>query len=274
MSVYSALASFAVIAGLMTMVPGLDTALVVRTAVVAGRRAGFATAVGISTGVLAWSVAAAVGVSALLAASRLAYDGVRLAGAVYLAWLGLSLLWRSWCGEGRAGRRSLLACWWRGTATNLLNPKIGVFYVAMLPQFIPAGAPHLLMGVLLGLVHDAEGIAWFTLLITAAHLARGWLASVRAHRVMDRVTGTVLIGFGVKLALSRQLRAVPLARVAGVSGGPGRGPGCAIAPWGGRAHWRGPGRRRGRRPRRSARLRGGRSLPRPPRPPVRRPGGR
>ncbi len=211
MTVVSALASFAVIAGLMTMVPGLDTALVLRTAAVAGRRAGFATAAGVSTGVLTWSVAAAVGVSALLAASRLAYDGVRLAGAVYLAWLGIGMLSRSWRREvpatvGRAApsrRRGLLSCWWRGTATNLLNPKIGVFYIAMLPQFIPARSDHLLMGVLLGLIHDAEGLVWFTLLITAAHLGRRWLASVRSHRIMDRVTGAILVGVGLKLALSR-----------------------------------------------------------------------
>lgn len=218
MTVFSALASFAVIAGLMTIVPGIDTALVVRTAVVQGRRAGFATAVGVSCGVLTWSVAAAIGVSALLSASRLAYSAVRLAGAAYLAWLGASMLWRSRkpgppetesgiagaAGQAAApGRVSLLACWWRGTATNLLNPKIGVFYVAMLPQFIPAGAPHLMMGLLLGLIHDAEGLAWFGLLITAAHLARRWLASARAHRVMDRIAGTVLIGFGLKLAASR-----------------------------------------------------------------------
>jgi threonine/homoserine/homoserine lactone efflux protein len=86
--------------------------------------------------------------------------------------------------------------------TNLLNPKIGAFYVAILPQFIPAHSQHLMIGLTLAGVHDAEGIIWFTMLISAAHLARQLLQSSRVHRIMDRIAGTALIGFGVKLALS------------------------------------------------------------------------
>ncbi len=152
MTTFSAVASFAVIAALLTIIPGLDTALVVRAAVTQGRRIGFATALGINTGTLIWGAAAAMGVSALLTASRVVYDALRLAGAAYLLWLGTSMLWRSRrrCDTGAAGavgsepvlasgRADVLASWSRGVATNLLNPKVGVFYVAMLPQFIPAG---------------------------------------------------------------------------------------------------------------------------------------
>ncbi|HET9081928.1 MAG TPA: LysE family translocator [Trebonia sp.] len=96
--------SFAVVAGLMTIIPGLDTALVVRTAVTQGRRHGFAVALGINTGVLIWGAAAAAGVSALLVAPRLAYDAVRTAGAVYLVWLGTAMLWRTWKRRGTARR--------------------------------------------------------------------------------------------------------------------------------------------------------------------------
>jgi threonine/homoserine/homoserine lactone efflux protein len=211
----SAIASFAVVAGLLTLIPGLDTALVVRTAVTQGRRQGFAAALGIVTGCLVWGAAAAVGVSALLIASHLAYDVVRAAGAAYLVWLGTAMLWRT---RGRRGtaprdatgsqpvsaRESVPRSWFRGTTTNLLNPKIGAFYVAMLPQFLPAHASHLLMGLVLAGIHGAEGIIWFTLLISAAHLARRFLGSDRAHKIMDRITGTALIGFGVKLALSNR----------------------------------------------------------------------
>jgi threonine/homoserine/homoserine lactone efflux protein len=204
----TALLSFAVVAGLMTIVPGLDTALVVRTAVVRGRRHGAAVALGINAGVLLWAVAAAVGMSALLVASRLAYDGLRLAGAAYLVWVGATMLWRTIrrrtpppsappdAPRGGLARSS------RGVVTNLLNPKIGVFYLATLPQFMPAHAPHLLMGLALAGVHDAEGILWFALLITVAQLARRFLDGGRARRTMDRLTGTVLIAFGLKLALS------------------------------------------------------------------------
>jgi threonine/homoserine/homoserine lactone efflux protein len=214
---YSDLASFALVAALVTVIPGLDTALVVRTAVTQGRRRGFAAALGIATGCLVWGVAAAVGVSALLSASQLGYDAVRAAGAAYLIWLGAGMLRRTWRRRdtGRGGvasdkpgasrpQESVARSWLRGTTTNLLNPKIGAFYLAMLPQFIPAHASHLLMGLVLAAVHDAEGIIWFSLLIGATHLARQFLDSDRAHKVMDRVTGAVLIGFGLKLALSNR----------------------------------------------------------------------
>ncbi len=213
----SDIASFAVVAALVTIIPGLDTALVVRTTVTQGRRQGFAAALGINTGVLVWGAAAAVGVSALLAASQLAYDVVRAMGAAYLVWLGTAMLWRTWRRPGTARRgatstqpatprqqESAVRCWLRGATTNLLNPKIGAFYVAMLPQFIPAHAPHLLMGLALAGIHDAEGLIWFTALISAVHLARRFLDSSRTHKIMDRITGTVLIGFGLKLALSNR----------------------------------------------------------------------
>jgi threonine/homoserine/homoserine lactone efflux protein len=212
---WSDLASFAVVAGLLTIIPGIDTALVVRTTVAQGRRRGYAVAAGICTGCLIWGAAAAVGVSALLVASRLGYDVVRAAGAVYLTWLGATMLWRTRTRRGGAPEdssssqpasprptESAFRSWLRGTTTNLLNPKIGAFYVAILPQFIPAHASHLLSGLILAGVHDAEGIIWFTALISAVHLARRFLDSNRARKIMDRITGTVLIGFGLKLALS------------------------------------------------------------------------
>ncbi|GAA3396924.1 LysE family translocator [Cryptosporangium minutisporangium] len=209
MTVTSALVSFAAVAALLTIVPGLDTAFVLRTAMVGGRRPAFAAAVGIGTGSLAWGAAAAVGVSALLTASTVAYTALRIAGAGYLVWLGVQLIRETLGRRATAAARpettgasSAWRAWRRGVLTNLLNPKVGAFYVAVIPQFLPEQAPHLLMGLALALVHNAEGMLWFTGLILAAHSVRGWLRRPTVQRAIDRVTGTALIGFGLKLAAS------------------------------------------------------------------------
>ncbi len=202
-----ALLSFAVVAGLLTLVPGLDTALVLRAAVSRGRRYAFGTAIGIGSGTLVWGVAAAAGVSALATASELAYTVLRIAGATYLVWMGLTMI-----RDGLRRRevdptdavsdspRSVFGAWARGLGTNLLNPKVGVFYVAMLPQFLPDSVPPLLMGCALAVVHNIEGMLWFTAIITVAELARTWLSRDSVRRAMDAVTGVVLVGFGMKLA--------------------------------------------------------------------------
>ena len=95
---------------------------------------------------------------------------------------------------------SLAAAFGRGALTNLLNPKVGVFYIALIPQFIPEGVAPIGMGLLLALVHVVESVVWFTGLILAAHFARKWLSSPRVSAWIDRVTGGVLVAFGVVLA--------------------------------------------------------------------------
>ena len=212
MSVSSAVVSFALVAGLLTIIPGLDTALVLRAAILQGPRHAFATALGIGAGSLAWGAAAAVGVSALLVTSTIAYTGLRVIGAAYMVWLGARLIWTGVIRRAPApaaepgvafGRGdSLWQAWRRGVLTNLLNPKIGAFYVAMLPQFIPEHASPLAMGILLALVHDVEGMLWFTLLILGAAKMGELLRRRAAQRVVDGSTGSVLIGFGLKLGLS------------------------------------------------------------------------
>ena len=210
MSLPAALLSFAVIAGLVTIIPGLDTALVLRTAIAQGTAPAFATALGITTGTLIWGATAAIGVSALLTASSVAFTAVRIAGALYMVWLGSRLLRASLHrggGDGIAEETvaiggGALRSWGRGLLTNVLNPKVGAFYVAMLPQFIPAHTPHLAVGLLLALVHDVEGIAWFTAIILGAQSIRAALHRRSVRRATDGITGATLIGFGVKLGLS------------------------------------------------------------------------
>jgi threonine/homoserine/homoserine lactone efflux protein len=207
MDLTHAVLSFAVLGALLTVTPGLDTALVLRAAITMGRRPAFATAFGIGAGALTWGAAAAVGVSALLTASEVAYTILRVAGAGYLIYLGVRMV----VGAGRADADTSEAVppapsgwntFGRGFLTNLLNPKIGAFYVAVLPQFIPDGASPLAVGVLLALIHDVEGLLWFTAIIAGARALRGVLARRRVRRAVDGGTGTVLIGFGITLGLS------------------------------------------------------------------------
>jgi threonine/homoserine/homoserine lactone efflux protein len=209
-STYSAILSFALLAGLLTIIPGLDTALVLRAAITQGRPQAFATGLGVASGSLVWGAAAAAGVSALLVASRVGYDVVRVAGAAYLVYLGSRLLWSAWrdraadsVPDGVVPPEGLGRSWLRGFATNLLNPKVGAFYLAVLPQFIPAHTFHLGFGVLLALVHDVEGMAWFTTLILGASWLRPRLSRPSVRRGVDATTGAVLVAFGLRLGLDR-----------------------------------------------------------------------
>lgn len=206
MSVSSALVSFAVLAALVTITPGIDTVMVLRATLAGGRRVGAATAAGIFVGVLAWGVAAAVGVSALLATWVLGYTVLRYAGAAYLLVLGFRLLRAAWRGDHTdpAADPTALALtpargFRQGLVANLLNPKVGAFYVAAVPHFLPDGVSPLGMGVLLALVHDLEGLVWFAAIILGAHRARRLLAGCRARRAVDATAGTALVAFGLRL---------------------------------------------------------------------------
>jgi threonine/homoserine/homoserine lactone efflux protein len=208
MDLTHAVLSFAVLGALLTITPGLDTALVLRAAVTMGRGPAFATALGINAGALTWGAAAAVGVSALLTASEMAYLMLRVAGAAYMVYLGIRMIRGAIRPTGiepdETGEASptWLTTFGRGLFTNLLNPKVGAFYVAVLPQFIPAGESPLAVGVLLALVHDVEGMLWFTAIIMGAQALRARLARRKVRRAIDGGTGAVMIGFGLKLGLA------------------------------------------------------------------------
>jgi threonine/homoserine/homoserine lactone efflux protein len=209
MSLGAAVLTFAVVAAALTVMPGLDTALVLRAALTGSRREAMATGAGIVAGLFVWGAAAAVGVSALLTASELAYDVLRYAGAAYLLWFGVRLLVRAARRQRAADdppagepRRSAWRAARQGLATNLLNPKVGVFYVALLPQFVPAGSDPLAVDLLLAAVHGLLSLVWFALLTWLAFALGRWLRRPATARAIDGVTGTALVGFGMRLALS------------------------------------------------------------------------
>ena len=209
MTLQAAILSFAAVAALITIIPGLDSAIVLRSALSDGRGHAYATALGVGSGALVWGVAAAVGASAVLAASEMAYTVLKVAGAAYMVWLGISMLWQSRKGRGlvvgESPRRiSRWRSWRRGFATNLLNPKVGVFYLAMIPQFMADGVSPLVMGLILAAVHDLLGMLWFSCIIVVAGRARVLFSGPGFTRVVDRVTGTVLVGLGARLATSHR----------------------------------------------------------------------
>jgi threonine/homoserine/homoserine lactone efflux protein len=191
--------AWCVVALLLTLTPGADTALVLRTTVRPGPRAALRCTLGICSGTMTWATLSAVGVSALVAASPVAFDVLRYAGAGYLLWLGLQALRTRPAAAatdvpGRAFRDGLV--------TNLLNPKIGVFYATLLPQFIRPGQSVLGMSLLLAGIHALMGLVWLTLVALAASRMAAVLRRETWRRRMERVTGIVLVGFGVKLLAS------------------------------------------------------------------------
>jgi len=206
---FGAVLAFAIAAALLTLTPGLDTALVLRTAAVEGPgHARFALA-GICTGLFVWGSATSLGLTALIAVSAVAYNVLRAAGALYLVYLGIQM-WRrehkfaiAASGPSLAGEPAHR--WFgRGLLTNLLNPKVGVFYVTLLPQFIPHGGSVIFYSLLFTSIHVVEGIVWLTILTTAVRPLRSWLSRPTVVRALDRGTGAVLIGCGVALAFERR----------------------------------------------------------------------
>ncbi|MFC9595681.1 LysE family translocator [Streptomyces sp. NPDC056944] len=204
MTTTTALWSFALVVGLLTLTPGLDTALILRTAALGHRARARGVVLGIQTGVLAWGALTSLGVTALLTASHLAYEILRWAGAAYLVWMGVQMLRKTGReaeeGPAPATTDSFRSGWRQGALTNLLNPKVGAFYVAVLPQFLPADTNHLAMGLLLTAEHVLLGLLWSTVLIAGARLLSTWLRRPAARRTLDRLTGTVITAFGLRLA--------------------------------------------------------------------------
>ena len=202
-AIRDSLLTFTVAATLLTIAPGLDTALVLRTAASEGPRRAWFAGLGVVSGCLVWSTCVAVGLGVLLTASRVAYTVLRWAGAGYLLYVGIRMLRRPRTSflEGMPQGARARSAYARGALTNLLNPKVGVFYVSFLPQFIPRGVPTAPYAMLLGVIHALIGLLWFACLISAMGALGRWLRRPSVVRTLDRVVGTAFMAFGARLAL-------------------------------------------------------------------------
>ncbi|UUE36279.1 LysE family translocator [Pectobacterium aroidearum] len=207
MTLTESLIAFTFAATILTLTPGLDTALILRTATVEGSKKAFHAAFGIQVGCLIWGAMVAFGLGTLIAASELAYNILKWCGAAYLCWLGLQMLLKP--------RNELVMAtsqdapkhqnWFlRGMLGNVLNPKIGVFYVSFLPQFIPAGHSVVLWTYLLVLIHVVIGTLWSSTLIAATRPLSRFLRRGAVVKWMDRTTGVLFLAFAARLALSRR----------------------------------------------------------------------
>ena len=205
------LLAFLGVSALVIVTPGQDTALTIRSTLLGGRRAGVLTAVGVSTGQAVWTLAASAGITALLLASEPAFLAVKLAGSVYLFFLGGQMLVRALRRAGVpadvvpafAGLTPATA-YRQGVVSNLGNPKMAVFFTSLLPQFSPESGPRFAAFLALGLCFCAMTAAWLIAYAFAVARARDVFERPRIRRFVDGLTGAVLMALGLRLALEQR----------------------------------------------------------------------
>ncbi len=203
------LGAFVAVSVVVICTPGPDTALIIRNTLSGGRRGGIATATGIIGGIAVWTLAASAGVAALLSASEPVFRVLQFAGAAYLVYLGLQSLVSALSKRPDRGVRSAGAptltpkrAFRQGLLSNLGNPKIAVFFVSLLPQFVSDGSESFFPLAVLGVAFSLMGLAWLTLYAVVVAKAGQFLRG-RVRRVLDAATGTILVAFGIRLAADR-----------------------------------------------------------------------
>ena len=191
--------AFLGLSAVVIVTPGPDTALTIRNALAGGRRGGALTALGVATGQAAWTLAAAAGVAAVLRASEPLFVALKLAGAMYLVFLGArTLVAAARGGAGSHAHTGLAAgCYRQGLISNLANPKMAIFFTSLLPQF---GGTSFAALFALGLVFCTMTLVWLSAYGIVVAKAGDVLRRCRVRRTLDAVTGTVLVAFGLRLA--------------------------------------------------------------------------
>jgi threonine/homoserine/homoserine lactone efflux protein len=200
------LLAFFGVSALVIVTPGQDTALTIRSALLGGRRAGVSTALGVSSGQAVWTLAASAGITALLLASEPAFLAVKLAGAIYLVFLGGQMLVHALRRSGlrvdtvgSGGNLSPARAYRQGVVSNLGNPKMAVFFTSLLPQFAPESGPRFATFLALGLCFCAMTAAWLTAYAFAVARAKTVFERPRVRRVVDGLTGAALVALGLRL---------------------------------------------------------------------------
>ena len=194
---------------LLNLTPGQDTFYILGRSVAEGTRSGVASALGIAVGSLVHTAMAALGLSAILATSASAFAVVKLLGAAYLIYLGVRMLRSANVSErptSRVGSAGVLSSFRDGIVTNVLNPKVALFFLALMPQFIDAGSTQKVAAFLaLGFTFVTLGAAWCLVLAVAAAYLRAWfLRKPSMATILNRVAGAMFIALGLKLATARQ----------------------------------------------------------------------
>jgi threonine/homoserine/homoserine lactone efflux protein len=194
---------------LLNLTPGQDTLYILGSSIAHGRRVGVASALGIIAGCIVHTLAAALGLSAILATSAAAFVIVKLAGAAYLVYLGVRLLLRPVSiaspSQGEAPK-DVLTAFRRGVLTNVLNPKVALFFLALLPQFIDPDSPTKIAAFLaLGFTFIVTGTAWVLVLALGAARVRGFFTGrPRVLANFSRASGGLFILLGLRLAISER----------------------------------------------------------------------
>ena len=199
------LISYLIAITLLTLTPGLDTTLIIRTATIEGKIKAFQAALGINLGCIVWGIIVACGLGALLMTSDLAFNALKWMGAAYLIWLGFNLILKPRTQLTGLNESATTQNWFmKGLWGNLLNPKVGIFYISFLPQFIPHTASPVVWTMGLVLIHVLIGFIWSIFLIAAMQSISAYLKQPKFIQYMDRITGSIFILFALKLALSKR----------------------------------------------------------------------
>ena len=200
--------AFLGVCALVICTPGPDTALTIRNSIIGGRRGGLLTAAGIATGQLVWTTAASVGLAGLLRASQPAFTALKIIGAAYLVFLGAQSIVaavrrkRSNHDQPQAGSADLSPrhAMRQGLISNLANPKMAAFFLSLLPQFVPPGASSFAAFAPLGLAFCLMTLGWLSVYAVVLHRVGSFLQRPRVRRVLEALTGTVLVALGIRLA--------------------------------------------------------------------------